>query len=58
MLNVNNNEKRTGTHKTKRETQSGEGIKGKGKSKQAGTESTQANTINEYSYYIEDVITI
>ena len=45
MLNVNNNEKR--------ETQSGKGIKGKGKK-----ESTQANTINEYSYYIEDVITI
>lgn len=51
MLNVNNNEKRTGTHTTKRETQSG-------KSKQAEKESTQDNTINEYSYYIEDVITI
>lgn len=33
MLNVNNNEKRTGTHTTKRETQSGKGIKGKGKRK-------------------------
>ena len=35
MLNVNNNEKHTGTHTTKRETLSGKGIKGKGKNKQA-----------------------
>lgn len=31
MLNVNNNEKHTGTYTTQRKTQSGKGIKGKGR---------------------------
>lgn len=51
MLNVNNNEKHTGTHTQRNANKAGKRDKGKrGKaSKQAETESTQASTINEYT---------
>lgn len=50
MLNVNNNEKHTGTHTQRNANKAGKRDKGKrGKSKQAETESKQASTINEYT---------